>query len=124
MNKFNPTPEELRYYETEMLKFKLPWITKVFKKYGAPYLAYSILPVFLVLAILFVIYNSASHGYEWIFGVSKAIILFYLFIIGGFAIVSHITEFLAVNKLRKKLKLYKADFQFLVEKFQITGIND
>lgn len=116
------TAEELQYFETEMRNYKLPWITKIWKKYGVPFLRFSILPVFIILFILFAIYNSASYGYEWIWGVSKGVMLFYILGFGLFTLIAHIFELASANKLRKRLGLSKSDFKKLISTFQITGM--
>lgn len=116
------TADELKYFENEMRKYKLPWITKAWKKYGVPFIRYSILPVFIILFVLFIIYNSVSYGYEWIWDVSKAIVLFYILVFGIFTLVAHVSELISTNRLRKRLGLSKRDFNILVITFQITGM--
>lgn len=123
INQLDFTTEELEYFEQEMRKYRLPWITKMWKKYGVPFIRYSILPVFIILFVLFVIYNSVSYGYEWIWDVSKAVVLFYIFVFGGFTLISHLSELWSTNKLRRKLELSKWEFQILVVTFQITGMD-
>ena len=123
INELDYTTEELEYFEQEMRKYKLPWITKAWKKYGVPFIRYSILPVFVILFVLFVIYNSVSYGYDWIWDVSKITVLFYIFVFGGFTLISHLFELWSTNRLRRRLGLSKWEFQILVVVFQITGMD-
>jgi len=123
INELDYTTEELEYFEQEMRKYKLPWITKAWKKYGVPFIRYSIVPVFVILFVLFVIYNSVSYGYDWIWDVSKITVLFYIFVFGGFTLISHLFELWSTNRLRRRLGLSKWEFQILVVVFQITGMD-
>jgi hypothetical protein len=122
INQLDYTTEELEYFETEMRKFRLPLICRLWKKYGLYFLSYSIIPVMVILTVLFVIYNHAQYGYDWIWILCKSIVLFYIFGVGGSALISHLLELFTVNKLRKRLGLSKFDFQIFVNQFQITGM--
>ena len=114
------TKEEIK---TELQKYKLPWISKIWKKFGIVFLRYSFFPVFLIIAILGIIYNSSMVGVnEWMWILDKTIILFYIFGIGAFALISHIAELITVNKLRRKLGLSHMGFKILIESYQITGM--
>lgn len=117
------TTEQLDYFEQEMRKFKLPLITKLHKKYGVPFIRYSILPIILLVAILGIIYNGSSYGHnQWMWTVDKAIAFFLIFGFGGFTLLSFIFERISTNRLRKRLKLPKRDFAILIIAFQITGM--
>ena len=117
------TTEQLEYFETEMRKYKLPWITKMHKKYGVMFARFAILPIILIVAVLGIIYNSSAYGHnEWMWTVDKAIAFFLIFGFGGFTLISHIFERVSVNKLRRKLGLSHTDFNILVIAFQITGM--
>jgi hypothetical protein len=123
VNDLGFTPEQLEYFETEMKKYKLPFITKLHKKYGVPFIRYSIVPAILIIVILGIIYYSSSFGrYDWMWTLDKAIAFFYIFGFGGFTLISHICELVSTNKLRKRLDLPKKDFAILVIAFQITGM--
>ena len=117
------TTEQLDYFEQEMRKYKLPWITKMHKIYGVMFARFAILPLVLLIAVLGIIYNSSAYGQnEWMWNVDKAIALFIIFGFGGFTLTSFIFERLSTNKLRKKLGLPKRDFAILIIAFQITGM--
>lgn len=119
----NYTEEQLEYFETEMRKFKLPWITRMWKLYGVPFIRYSIVPIILIIAVFGIIYNGSAYGRnEWMWTVDKAIAFFLIFGFGGFTLISHIFELVSTNKLRKRLGLPKIDFNILVIAFQITGM--
>ena len=119
----NYTPEELQYFEKELRKYKLPWITKVWKKYGVPFIRYSILPALIIIAVFGIIYNNSVYGQnDWMWTVDKAIALFYIFGFGLFTLISHVAELITTNKLRRRLGLSKRDFNIMVIAFQITGM--
>ena len=123
MPQFDYTTEELRYFEEELKKYKLPWITKAFKKYGVTVLRYSILPVVIVLVIFGAIYNGSAYGVnEWMWVFDKAVALSYIIGFGLFGIISKLSEQYTANKLRKKLGLSHHYFKLLVEAHQITGM--
>jgi len=117
------TPEELQYFEKELRKYKLPWITKVWKKYGVPFIRYSILPTLIIIAVFGIIYNNSAYGQnDWMWTVDKAIALFYILGFGIFALIAHLAELITTNKLRKKLGLSKKDFDIIIKTFEITGM--
>jgi len=116
------TTEQLNYFETEMLKFRLPLICRLWKRFGLYFILYSIIPVMFILTVFFIIYNHAQYGYDWIWILCKSIVLFYIFGVGGSALISHLVELISVNKLRRRLGLSKIDFQIFVNEFDITGI--
>ena len=119
----NYTTEELEYFEQEMLKYKLPWITKMYKTYGIPFIRYSFLPALIIIAVFGIIYNSSIYGRnEWMWILDKAIALFYIIGFGGFTLISYIAERITANKLRKQLRLSRKDFNIMVIIFQITGM--
>jgi len=113
------TKEEIK---AELQKYKLPWIAKVFKKYGVPFIRYSFLPALIVLVIFGAIYNGSAYGVnDWMWTFDKAVAFFYIFGFGGFALIAHFAERLTANKLRKKLGLSHEEFKILVEAYQIKG---
>jgi hypothetical protein len=114
------TPEEIK---AELQKYKLPWITKIFKKYGVPFITYSFLPALILITIFGIIYNNSSYGQnEWMWTIDKVIGLFYILGFGGFALIAHFAERLTANKLRKKLGLSQEEFKTLITLYQITGM--
>jgi len=123
MPEFDYTQEELQYFEEELKKYKLPWISRVFKKYGVPFIRYSFLPVLIVLVIFGAIYNGSAYGVnEWMWVFDKAVAFFYIFGFGAFALTGHFAEKITANKLRKRLGLSHHFFKLLVEAHQITGM--
>ena len=120
------TTEELEYFEQEMRKYRLPWITKMHKKYGVPFIRYSFLPALIIIVVLGFIYMGKNNYGQlgWMWTVDKSIALFYIFGFGGFTLISHIAELITTNKLRRKLGLSKWEFQVLVIVFQITGMDE
>lgn len=109
--------------KAELQKYKLPWISKVFKKYGVPFIRYSFLPVLILLGIFGAIYNGSAYGVnEWMWVFDKIVAFFYIFGFGAFALIAHFAERLTANKIRKKLGLTHEEFKILVESYQITGM--
>ena len=117
------TTEELNYFEQEMCKFRLPWITKVWKKYGVPFIRFTFLPALIIIIIFGAIYmGSQTSRNDWMWTLDKAIALFYIAGFGIFTLVSHIFELVSTNRLRRRLGLSQQDFRILVIAFQITGM--
>jgi len=114
------TKEEIK---AELLKYKLPWIAKVWKKIGIPFIRISFLPVLVILVVFGIIYNSGAYGQnDWMWNFDKAVALFYILGFGFFTLVSHIAELITSNKLRKKLGLSHEEFKTLVAAYDITGM--
>jgi len=87
------------------------------------FIKYTFLPILILLAIFGIIYgNSADGRNEWMWIFDKAVALFYIIGFGLFALISHLSERISANKLRKKLGLSHQEFMMLVEAYQITGI--
>jgi hypothetical protein len=120
------TTEELQYFETEMRKYRLPWITKMHKKYGVPFIRFTFLPALIIIAVLGFIYmGDGNYGQlDWMWTVDKCIALFYIGAFGLFTLVSHIFELVTTNRLRRRLGLSQRDFRILVIAFQITGMEE
>jgi len=117
------TSEELQYFEDEMRKYRLPWITKTWKKIGVPFIRYTFLPALIIIVVFGIIYNNSAYGQnDWMWVLDKAIALSYIGGFGLFTLISHLSERITTNKLRKKLGLSKRDFAILVIAFQITGM--
>ena len=119
------TTEELEYFEQEMRKYRLPWITKMHKKYGVPFIRFTFLPALILIIIFGAIYmSSGNYGQnDWAWIAAKSIGLFYIAGFGIFTLISHIFELVTTNKLRRRLGLSKWHFQVLVIAFQITGMD-
>lgn len=118
------TTEQLDYFETEMRKYRLPWITKVWKKAGVPFIRFTFLPALLIIIIFGLIYmGGQTSRNDWMWTMDKWIALSYIAGFGLFTLVSHICELVTTNKLRRRLGLPKYDFQILVIAFQITGMD-
>jgi hypothetical protein len=119
----NYTDEQLQYFEDEMKKFKLPVITKAFKKGGVPFIKYSILPALVVITCLGLIYNHNPYWHNGLlWKIDKGIAFFYIFGFGAFTLTSKIAEVISTGNLRRRLGLSKHDFDILVIAFQITGM--
>lgn len=116
----------MRYSEeeikTELHNYRLPWLAKIWKKYGAKALHYSILPLFLTALTFVVIYNESIQIHDWMWLVAKGIVLLLIFGFGIFALLGHITELISTNKLRRKLGLSQQEFKNLVIKYRVTGL--
>ena len=117
------TPEDLDYIKDELYNYKLPWISRVWKKFGVPFLRYSFLPAIILIVILGAIYTGSALGVnDWIWGVIKGIAFFYIFGVGALALIGKAAERLTANRLRKKLGLTHEQFKTYVEVYQITGM--
>lgn len=112
------TKEEIK---AELLKYKLPWIAKIWKKYGVPALRYSILPLFVTALVFGIIYNESVQTFDWMWWVVKGIAFLLIFGFGAFALLGHFAERLSSNKLRKKLGLSYGEFKIYIEAYQIKG---
>lgn len=123
MPEFDFTPEELDYIKDELYQYRLPWISRVWKKIGVPFLRYSFLPAIILIVILGAIYTGSALGVnDWIWGVIKGIAFFYIFGVGALALIGKTAERITANRLRKKLGLSHHYFKLLVEAHQITGM--
>lgn len=117
------TKEENDYIKAELQKYKLPWISKVWKKYALPVLRYSFAPAFVLAIIFGAIYNASSYGQnEWMWVVDKVLAFFYMFGIGGLALIGHFAELLTANKIRKRLGLTHEEFKLYIQAYEITGM--
>ena len=119
----NRTKAENEYIEAELRKYKLPWIAKVWKKVGVAILRYGLLPVVVLMVIFGAIYNGSAPGVnDWMWTVDKILAFFYIFGVGGLALIGHFAERITANKLRKRLGLSHAEFKLYVQAYQITGM--
>lgn len=116
--------EELIYFEKEMRAYRLPKYVKFWKRFGIPFIKYTILPAVILVIVLGSVYMSPKNfgQWDWAWVVSKSIVLSYIAGFGLWTMTSHITELISVNRLRKRLGLSQTDFNLLVIAFQITGM--
>jgi uncharacterized membrane protein YbhN (UPF0104 family) len=116
------TQEELQKILKELRSYKLPLLTRIVKKVVYPFFKYSILPVFVILFILFVLYNHHhGYGYEWVWTLGKTVVLFYIIGVAGLSLLGHLCELYSVNRLRRRLGLTHQQFRTMVVTFQIDG---
>lgn len=117
----NFTTAELTYFEAELRKYKSPWITKIVIHSWFLFGRYIILPIFVVLIVLMIIYNSVnewSQTQDTLWNVMKGI-AFVLFGIGGLLLISHLSQGWKVKRAAKKLGLSIEEWNYLVNLFQI-----
>lgn len=123
MTQLHHTPEDLDYIKDELYNYRLPWISRVWKKIGVPFLRYSFLPAIILIVILGAIYTGSSLGVnDWCWGVIKGIAFFYIFGVGALALIGKAAERITANQLRKKLGLTHEQFKTYVEAYGITGM--
>jgi len=122
MNELDYTPEELEYFEQEFQKYKLPWISRSWRKIGIPVLVRGFIFAALIIIIFSIIHGISSRNYEWMWILCKTLALFYIFVVGGFGLIAHIFEIISLYKFRKKLKVNKEEFQYLLIIYPITGL--
>jgi len=109
---FDYTSEEINIFVSEIRNYKLPTITRFWKKIGLVFLKYSFLPAFIIMAVFGVLYNDTHIQWMWV--IIESIGLFYIFGMGGIILISHLIGINSTNKLRKKLGLSTNDFNSLV----------
>lgn len=121
VNELPFTTEQLTYFETEMRKYKVPFLYKIV--FGSLYKAGAIFMPVLILTILILglIYNSPnSHIDLW--GIIKGLGLGVIFGIGGLVLISWIWQRLKVKKECKRLGLTLNQWNLLAIAFQIKYI--
>ena len=119
------TTEQLELIEKELRAYKLPWITRMHKKYGVPFIRFTFFPALVLIIVLGLIYMDSKFSHnDWMWITDKVIAFFYIFGFGLFTLTSFIFERTTTNRLRKKLGLSKTDFAILVIAFQITGMEN
>ena len=117
------TKEENDYIKAELQKYKLPWITKIFKKYGVWVLRYTLLPMAIIMVIFGAIYNGSAQGVnDWMWTFDKVVAFFYIFGVGGLGLLGHFAERISSNKIRKRLGLSHSEFKLYIQAYQITGM--
>ena len=120
----NLTAEREGEIKQALTDYRLPLLTRIFNKVWFCFLRYTFAPVFLLLVILFVIYNSLTGWSDFgdtIWVIAKSIMLFYIFGIGGIALLSNICENISVGRLEKRLGITHDELQYYVTIFQIKG---
>jgi hypothetical protein len=118
-NELSFTPEQLTHFETEMRKYRVPWLYKIV--FGSLYKwgKYFMPAIFLVILVLGLIHNFSRYD---LFDVIKGFAFFWIFFIGGFVLISFVMQRLKVNKARKQLGLSLYQWNELAKIFQITYI--
>jgi hypothetical protein len=106
----------------ELQEFRLPWISRIWKKYGVPALRYSILPAFVIALVFGVMYNESTAIHNWMWVIVKTIVLLFILGFGIFGLLGHVFELIATNKLRTKFGLTHEEFKILVARYQTTGM--
>lgn len=122
--KANLTAEREAEIKKALTDYQLPWITRIFKKVWFYFLKYTFVPVFAILIILFIAYNSMSFfspASEVIWIICKTIFFVYIFGVGGFAMTAAICENVSVSLLCKRLNITHDELQFYVIIYQIKG---
>jgi hypothetical protein len=118
------TYESEQAIRLELEKFRLPLITRIFKKAWFYFLKFTFLPAFFILLALFICYNSMafySSASNLIWNLCKGIIFFYIFGVGGFAVISFVCETRSTTKLCQKLGLTHDELQYYIRLYQIKG---
>ena len=112
-NEFPFTPEELRYLEDEMKKYKVPWLYKIV--FGSLYKAGA---VFFPLAVVLI----AILGFLIKFEIAKWIAICFILGLGVPVVISWIWHKLKVLKECKRLRLTLYQWNTLAVAFQIKYI--
>jgi uncharacterized membrane protein len=120
MRKFNK--KELAYLETELRKYKSPWISRIVIKSWFKFGRYAIFPIFVLILILGAIYSSLGDNWTPTHDIMWNVILslvFTLLEIGVILLIAHLLQQYKTNKMIKELELSIEEWNFLVEKFKI-----
>jgi len=120
MRKFNK--KELAYLETELRKYKSPWISRIVIKSWFKFGRYAIFPIFVSILILGAIYSSLGDNWTPTHDIMWNVILslvFTLLEIGVILLIAHLLQQYKTNKMIKELELSIEEWNFLVEKFKI-----
>jgi hypothetical protein len=96
------TPATYTYVENEMKKYKVPFLYKIvfgsLYKYGGVFF----ISIFLLLGVLFMIYNSTNMNYD-MFPLLKGIILTIIIGLGSLVIIAFIWHRIKVLKTCKNI---------------------
>ena len=114
------TPEELEYFETEMRKYKVPWLYKIvfgtLFKYGAIFMPL----MFLAVLVMGIIHGSSQRIDLWV--PIKIVAFTFIFGVGIPVLISFIWHRLKVLKECKRLGLTLYQWNLLAIAFQIKYI--
>ena len=121
VNELPFTTDQLTYFETEMRKYKVPFLYKIV--FGSLYKAGAIFMPVLILTILVLglIYNSGRSHFD-LWSIIKGLGLGVIFGIGGLVLVSWAWQRLKVKRECKRLGLTLYQWNLLVIAFQIKYI--
>lgn len=113
------TPEQLDYFETEMKKYKVPWLYKIV--FGSLYKwGRFFMPIlFLIIVVLGIIHMSTNLD---LFNVIKGFAFFWIFFIGIFVAIAWLLQRIKVKRECKRLGLTLYQWNLLAIVFQITYI--
>lgn len=121
VNELPFTTDQLTYFETEMRKYKVPFLYKIV--FGSLYKAGAIFMPLLILTILVLglIYNSGRSHFD-LWSIIKGLGLGVIFGIGGLVLISWAWQRLKVKRECKRLGLTLYQWNLLVIAFQIKYI--
>lgn len=121
VNELPFTTEQLTYFETEMRKYKVPFLYKIV--FGSLYKAGAIFMPLLILTILVLglIYNSGNSHFD-LWGIIKGLGLGVIFGIGGLVLISWTLQRIKVKRECKRLGLTLYQWNLLAIAFQIKYI--
>jgi hypothetical protein len=119
INKLDFTNQELEYLETEMRKYKVPWLYKIvfgsLYKWGKYFM-----PLFFLVILIMVLIHNFSELDLWT--PTKILSFIFIFGIGGLVFISWAWHRLKVLKECKRLSLTLNEWNILAIAFQITYI--
>ena len=126
MTKFNDvnelpfTSEQLTYFESEMRKYKVPWLYKIV--FGSLYKGAAIfMPILIIIVAVLGIIGTKHPEYNlWV--LTKGIALGLIFGIGGLTFVSWVWHRLKVLNECKRLGITLNEWNTMAIAFQITFI--
>ena len=113
------TPEQLEYFETEMRKYRVPWLYKIV--FGSLYKwgKYFMPLLFLAILVMGLIHTLSSFDL-WV--PIKILAFIFIFGIGSLVLISWIWHRLKVLKECKRLGIKLYEWNIMVIAFQITYI--
>lgn len=113
------TPEELEYFETEMRKYRVPWLYKIV--FGSLYkwAKYFIPTLFLVILTLGLIHTFSNYDL-WM--PIKILGFIFIFGIGGLILISFLWHRFKVLKECKRLGIKLYEWNLMAIAFQIKYI--
>jgi hypothetical protein len=119
INELDFTPEELAYLESEMRKYKVPWIYKIV--FGSLYKwgKYFMPLFFLVIVVMGIIHMSTNLD---LWNPIKILAFIFIFGIGGLVFISWVWNRIKVLNECKRLNLTLQEWHKLATVFQIVYI--